>query len=129
MHETERTISRAACEETGIHPEQVEAALDSMPSMDEVYGASELLKAVGDPTRMRILSALMGRELCVCDIQAVLGMSQSAVSHQLRVLRARDLVKYRREGKMAYYSLADQHVVNLLRMSLEHVRHSRQARV
>lgn len=92
--------------------------------MEDVQYASELLKVVGDPTRMRILSALIERELCVCDIQAVLGMSQSAISHQLRVLRASHLVKYRRSGKMAYYSLSDHHVMSLLEMSLEHVRHT-----
>lgn len=106
-----------------VHPELVQAAIEAMPAQDEIENASELLKAVGDPTRMRILSALLGLELCVSDLQAALGMSQSAVSHQLRVLRATHLVKYRREGKMAYYSLADDHVYKLLRVSLDHVRH------
>jgi DNA-binding transcriptional ArsR family regulator len=125
VQEVDHITSPATCEETGAHPEEVEAALAAMPEMEDVQNASELLKVVGDPTRMRILSALMSRELCVCDIQVVLGMSQSAISHQLRVLRASNLVRYRRAGKMAYYSLADHHVMNLLQMSLDHVRHSR----
>jgi DNA-binding transcriptional ArsR family regulator len=122
--ETRQAENLSTCEETGIHPEQVSEALSSMPKPAEIRGASELLKAVGDPTRMRILCALADRELCVCDLQAVLGLSQSAVSHQLRTLRNARLVTYRREGKMAYYTLADDHVRRLLNLSLEHVRHA-----
>ena len=107
-----------------IHPELVEAAVEAMPAQREIQAASELLKVVGDPTRMRILTALSGLELPVGDLQAVLKMSQSAVSHQLRVLRSAHLVKSRRAGKMVYYSLADDHVQDLLRVSLEHIRHS-----
>ncbi|QYJ16794.1 Transcriptional repressor SmtB [Rubrobacter xylanophilus DSM 9941] len=114
----------STCEETGIHPREVSEALSAMPEPEEIRGASELLKAVGDPTRMRILCALADRELCVCDLQAVLGLSQSAVSHQLRTLRNANLVTYRREGKMAYYTLADDHVRRLLDLSLRHVRHT-----
>lgn len=113
----------ATCQETRVHPDDVAAARKAMPATESVHSASELLKTIGDPTRMRILSALTERELCVCDLQAVLEMSQSAVSHQLRVLRAANLVKYRRKGKMAYYSLADEHVLSLLQLSLEHVSH------
>lgn len=105
-------------------PELVEAALEAMPTPREIQDATDLLKAVGEPTRMRILCALSDRELSVGDLQAVLGMNQSAVSHQLRVLRSTHLVKYRREGKMVCYSLADDHVRNMLQVSLEHVRHS-----
>ena len=122
--ETRQAENLSTCEETGIHPQQVSVALSGMPKPAEIRGASELLKAVGDPTRMRILCALADRELCVCDLQAVLGLSQSAVSHQLRTLRNARLVTYRREGKMAYYTLADDHVRRLLDLSLEHVRHA-----
>ncbi len=121
--DTRQAERLSTCEETGIHPQQVSEALSAMPEPGEIRSASELLKAVGDPTRMRILCALAGRELCVCDLQAVLGLSQSAVSHQLRTLRNANLVTYRREGKMAYYTLADDHVRHLLNLSLQHVRH------
>jgi ArsR family transcriptional regulator len=94
-----------------------------MPAKQDIDRASELLKAVGYPVRMNILSALAVGELCVCDLQEILGMSQSAVSHQLRNLRAANLVKHRRGGKQVYYSLADGHVDKLLRMTLEHVSH------
>jgi ArsR family transcriptional regulator len=76
---------------------------------------------MGDPTRVRLIYALAQRELCVCDLAAVLGLSVSAVSHQLRLLRGLRLVKYRREGRLAYYSLDDEHVDTLLRQGLEHV--------
>ena len=111
------------CDEKGAHPDHVSEALRGMPPKEEIEAASELLKAVGYPVRMSILSALAERELCVCDLQAILGMSQSAVSHQLRTLRAAHLVKPRREGKTVHYSLADNHVRKLLKVSLEHVRH------
>ena len=92
--------------------------------MSEVHEASELLKVVGDLTRMRILCTLLpGEELSVGELQQSLGMSQSAVSHQLRVLRDANLVKFRRSGKLIYYSLTDEHVHKLLLGTLEHVRH------
>ena len=94
------------------------------PVPPEVREASELLKVVGDLTRMRILCTLLpGEELSVGELQRTLGMSQSAVSHQLRVLRDARLVKHRREGKSVFYSLADEHVHELLTGTLEHVRH------
>lgn len=118
-----RQTEATACQETHPHPQRVQHALDSMPPPSEVVVATELLKAVGDSTRMRLLLALSIGELCVCDLQAVLDMSQSAVSHQLKVLRKARLVKYRRQGKMAYYSLYDEHVEELLIFTLAHVRH------
>lgn len=111
------------CEEEGTHPSQVRAAREAMPEQRDIQRASELLKAIGYPVRMNILSALSAGELCVCDMQEILGMSQSAVSHQLRNLRAANLVKHRRGGKQVYYSLADGHVHKLLQMTLEHVSH------
>lgn len=118
-----RLSNPATCDETGTNPELVREVQAAIPESGEIRGATELLKAVGDPTRMRILAALSAAELCVCDLQATLSMSQSAVSHQLRVLRRARLVRYRRNGKMAYYSLDDGHVGDLLRVALEHVRH------
>lgn len=110
-------------EETETRAKRLTVALAAVPDGRELREASELLKALGDPTRMRILSALSREELSVSEVQEILGMSQSAVSHQLRILRDADMVDYRREGKSVYYSLADDHVYELLRTSLEHVRH------
>ncbi|WP_084709561.1 ArsR/SmtB family transcription factor [Rubrobacter aplysinae] len=93
------------------------------PSPDEIRRASDLLKVVGDLTRMRILCALLRGELSVSDLQQSLDMSQSAVSHQLRSLRDANLVKYRREWKTVYYSLADDHVLDLITLVVEHIRH------
>jgi ArsR family transcriptional regulator len=84
---------------------------------------AELFKALSDPTRVRILSALAAGELCVCDIAAALDMTQSAISHQLRVLRQLRLVRRRKAGQMAFYTLDDEHVSDLFRQSLEHVLH------
>ena len=90
---------------------------------EEILGLSEIFKTLGDPTRLRILQALSQEELCVCDLVEVLEMTQSAVSHQLRVLRDQRLVKYRKEGKMVFYSLDDEHIINLFAQGLAHVRH------
>ena len=84
---------------------------------------AETFKILGDPTRVKILHALSKRELCVCDISAVIALSQSAVSHQLRLLRGARLVKHRKEGKMAWYSLDDEHISLLLTQGIEHVKH------
>ena len=96
--------------------------LPSEPPADEVlYKLADLYKVFGDPTRIRILYALSSGELCVCDIAEVLGMTQSAISHQLRVLKQTALVKFRREGKTVYYSLADGHIATILAQGLDHV--------
>ena len=97
---------------------------EEIPSDEILYQMAELFKTFGDPTRIRILSALARQEMCVCDIAELLGMSQSAISHQLRVLRVlkqMELVKYRREGKTVFYSLADSHVSTILAQGLDHV--------
>lgn len=86
----------------------------------EVAGLSEIFKALGDETRTKILYLLAHRELCVCDVASVLNMSLSAVSHHLRLLKMLRLVKYRRDGKMVYYSLDDEHVLNLIREAQAH---------
>ena len=89
---------------------------------DDIFGnLSDTFKTLGDNTRVKILFALSKEELCVCDISAVLDMSISAVSHQLRVLRNMNLVKHKKEGKIVYYSLNDDHIVKLLKMAKEHV--------
>ena len=91
------------------------------PSDEVLYKLADLYKVFGDPTRIRILYALSGGELCVCDIAELLGMTQSAISHQLRVLKQSSLVKFRRDGKTVYYSLADAHVATILAQGLDHV--------
>ncbi|WP_371381793.1 ArsR/SmtB family transcription factor [Sporomusa aerivorans] len=85
---------------------------------------AEMFKILGDPTRIKILHALSRQEMCVCDIAETLGMNQSAVSHQLRTLRAARLVKFRKDGKEAWYSLDDDHVISLMCQGLEHISHT-----
>ena len=85
---------------------------------------ADIFKAMGDPNRVSILHCLSKEELCVCDLARLLGMSVSAVSHQLRALRDRRLVKYRRDGKIVFYSLDDAHIVNLFKQCLDHIRHN-----
>lgn len=109
------------CEINCIHDEAVKAVREALFSEDIAVSLAELFRALGDPTRVKILFSLMTRELCVCDITAVIGASESAVSHQLRILRNLRLVKYRREGKILYYSLADDHIEKLFAQGLEHV--------
>lgn len=94
---------------------------EKMPPEEIVYDLADLFKVFSDMTRIRILYALAHTELCVYDIAAVVGMSQSAISHQLRVLKQAKLVKYRREGKTVFYSLADGHIHTILNQGLEHV--------
>jgi ArsR family transcriptional regulator, lead/cadmium/zinc/bismuth-responsive transcriptional repressor len=109
------------CEIDVIDAEAVARARASMLPDESAALLAESFSMLGDPTRVKMISVLMGSELCVCDLAALLGVSQSAVSHQLRLLRAMRMVKYRKEGRMVYYSLDDQHVENLLLQGLEHV--------
>lgn len=88
---------------------------------DTLYKLAELFKVFGDPTRIRILHSLSNQELCVQDIADTLSMTQSAISHQLRILKQMSLVKFRRDGKTIYYSLADEHVATIMGQGLEHV--------
>jgi ArsR family transcriptional regulator len=90
---------------------------------------AETFRVLGDPTRVRILDALASGELCVCDIARLVGISESAVSHQLRLLRGMRLVRVRRSGRQAFYSLADQHIVHLLRLAVTHVQEDAESRV
>lgn len=105
-----------------IHHENVAAAKNKALPPDDVERLSQLFKAFGDPSRLRILYGLIQREMCVCDLAALLGISESAVSHQLRLLRTIRLVTNRREGTVLYYRLADEHVPMLIEMALEHLR-------
>ena len=105
-----------------IHKEEVEAARASALGEDEVLSLSQVFKCLGDPSRLRIITALEKREMCVCDLAALLGVSESAVSHQLRLLRTMRLVRNRRQGPVLYYSLDDAHVSELVLTALEHIR-------
>ena len=107
------------CEGHHIHPH---ISPDEIPGDEILYSLADLYKVFGDPTRIRILYALSTQEMCVCDIADLLGMTQSAISHQLRVLKQSNLVKFRREGKTVFYSLADAHVYTILAQGLEHVK-------
>ena len=109
------------CDECKTHEDLLKIVNDNMPDEDELYDLAELFKVFGDPTRIRILSVLSKQELCVQDIADALSMTQSAISHQLRILKQSALVKFRREGKTIYYSLADDHVATIMAQGLEHV--------
>ena len=109
------------CEETQVHETAVELVRSRLPQDEVLYDLAELFKIFGDSTRIKILYALLESELCVCDIASLMDVSQSAVSHQLRVLKASKLVKFRREGKTLYYSLADEHVFRILSQGMEHI--------
>ena len=109
------------CEETEVHEGAVEQVRSQLPQDEVLYDLAELFKIFGDSTRVKILYALLESELCVCDIAKLMDVSQSAVSHQLRVLKGSKLVKFRREGKTVYYSLADEHVSRILSQGMEHI--------
>ena len=94
---------------------------DGMPEEEELYDLAELFKIFGDSTRIKILYALFEAELCVCDISQLVGVSQTAISHQLRILKNAKLVKFRREGKTVFYSLADDHVRRIIDQGMEHI--------
>ena len=107
--------------QTQVHPEIVEMVAAQMPEMDDLFEVAELFKAFGDQTRAKIICALSVSEMCVSDLAVLLEMNQSAVSHQLRMLKQARLVKTRRDGKIRYYSLADEHIQKLFSLAFEHV--------
>ncbi len=111
------------CEQLCEHDQNVCLAKAEMLLDQDAKQIAEAFKILGDSTRIKILHALSRRELCVCDIAAVVTMGQSAVSHQLRLLRGARLVKYRKEGKMVWYSLDDDHIALLLTQGIEHIKH------
>jgi ArsR family transcriptional regulator len=110
------------CQEKILHKAQVNHALDNVPDSNTLQSMTDIFKALSDPSRLKIVTALSACELCVCDLAAVCGSSESAVSHQLRILRNLKIVRYRREGKVVFYRLDDDHVKSLINQSLEHVR-------
>jgi DNA-binding transcriptional ArsR family regulator len=113
------------CTCSTIHQDVIEKVKKILPQEETLYDLAELFKVFGDSTRIRILCVLFESEMCVCDIAALLNMTQSAISHQLRVLKNARLVKYRREGKVVYYSLDDQHVKQIFDQGLIHIKELR----
>ena len=109
------------CEETIVHPEIVEKIKKEMLSDNKAYSLSEFFKIFGDFTRIRIIQVLALQELCVCDIATILNISQSSTSHQLKVLRQFGVAKPRKEGKMVYYSISDEHIKNIFTNGLQHI--------
>jgi ArsR family transcriptional regulator len=109
------------CDITETHGDIIEQVRAKMPPIEHLYDLSDLFKIFGDSTRIRILYALSESELCVCDIAQLLNMTQSAISHQLRLLKQNKLVRFRRDGKTVYYSLADDHVRTVINQGMDHV--------
>lgn len=109
------------CDLQCVHMDVVKSVLSKMPKEENLYDLAELFKTFGDTTRIKILYVLFESEMCVCDIATVLNMSQSAISHQLRVLKNSKLVKFRKEGKTVFYSLDDNHISSILGQGLEHI--------
>ncbi len=116
---TDENIER--CEYIHAHEDIIDKVNGQMPDEEILYDLAELFKIFGDSTRIRILYVLSESEMCVCDIATLLNMTQSAISHQLRALKQSKLVKYRRDGKAVFYSLADSHVRTIINQGIEHV--------
>ncbi len=111
----------SVCRIRKVHAEKVEKAIRDMAGDQIIQLMADVFKALGDPSRLKMVMALAVSELCVCDISAVCGLTESAVSHQLRILRNLRIVRYRREGKMVFYQLADDHVQTLVQQTCQHI--------
>lgn len=109
------------CDCIPLNPEQVSSAKEKMPDFDSVIELSDFFKVMGDSTRLQILMALIHNEFCVSDLSYLLNMTQSAISHQLKALRTSKLVKQRRQGRIVYYSLDDEHIKTILDMAYAHI--------
>lgn len=109
------------CDSTEIHEDLLKTVNETMPEETKLYDLAELFKVFGDSTRIRILFVLFEAEVCVCDLAQALNMTQSAISHQLKILKQSRLIKSRREGKSIFYSLADEHVRTVINQGLEHI--------
>lgn len=109
------------CEYIHIHEDIVDKVKTILPSEELLYDLADFYKVFADSTRIKILYALLQSEMCVCDLAQILNASQSAISHQLRMLKQMKLVKYRREGKAIFYSLSDDHIQNILNQGFEHI--------
>ena len=121
MKDVKEYMHSEVCEANVIHQDVVAKVRENMQDEDPIYEVAELFKVFGDSTRARIICALTVSELCVCDLSCLLNMSQSAISHQLRILKQSRLVTSRREGKTIFYSLADSHISSIFGQALEHV--------
>ena len=110
------------CDCDVIHADVVEVVKKRMPKEGDLYDLSDFFKVLGDSTRVKIIWALDEKEMCVCDIAVLLNMTKSAISHQLKSLKQADLVKFRREGKVVYYSLKDDHVKDIFEKGMEHIK-------
>lgn len=120
-HKHNHDHDSCCCETVELHEDLVKIVEETMPDEEELYDLAELFKVFGDSTRIRILYVLFEAEVCVCDLAEVLNMTQSAISHQLKILKQNKLVKSRREGKSIFYSLADAHVRTIIAQGQEHL--------
>lgn len=109
------------CEINVIHKDIIDKVKEQMPEENNLYDLAELFKVFGDSTRIRILCVLLNNEMCVCDMAYTLNMTQSAISHQLRILKQAELVRYRKEGKVVYYYLSDEHVKHIFDQGFNHI--------
>ena len=114
-------MSSDVCDISIIHKETVNSVAKAMALEPSVTAMADYLKALADPTRLKVIQALRHAELCVCDLTSLVGISVSGLSHQLRYLRNKNIVKFRKEGKMAYYSLVDAHISQLVDLVSEHI--------
>lgn len=121
MQETIEKDKLEVCKTVQVHEDVVQMVTEELPDESQLYSLADLFKNFGDSTRLKILFVLMEVEMCVCDLAQVLGMSQSAISHQLRVLKSNKLVKSRRDGKQIFYSLDDDHVRGIICQGMDHV--------
>ena len=117
----EKEVEEGVCEFMNVHEDIVEKVEGVLPQEQELVDLSEFFKVFGDSTRIKILYVLSQSEMCVCDIATLLQMGQSAISHQLRILKQMRLVKFRREGKTVFYSLSDSHIQTILDQGMEHI--------
>ncbi len=111
------------CSVKCINEKKVKKTVKTIPRQEDIGQMADIFKALSDPGRLKIVLALLNEEHCVCDIAVICNQTESAISHQLRILRTLKILKNRREGKIIYYSLDDDHVISLIHMSLKHVRH------
>ncbi len=111
------------CESKCINKTKVKETIQTIPHQEDIENMAEVFKALSDPSRLKIVLSLLEQEHCVCDIAVICSQTESAISHQLRILRALKIVKNRRQGKIIYYSLDDDHVTSLINISLTHIQH------
>jgi DNA-binding transcriptional ArsR family regulator len=118
----ENAMAKNIWDSIRLDPKKVERIKKSMPDKDSSQGMAEIFRVLSDPTRLRIVSALELDELCVCDISSLASLTQSLVSHHLQILRQMNIVKYRRESRLAFYSLSDSHIRAMLAIARDHIR-------